>query len=175
MASLGVSADVRAAPFQLEVAETDSSFIGNALLKARAYASEFGEPALADDSGLCVAALNDLPGVLSARWAGRNATDEKNVELLLDQLSGLPLAARDARFVCAVALVHPDGREFCAEGIVAGEIVESPRGQNGFGYDPVFVPVGHEVTTAEMPMELKDSLSHRFHALKELAARGAFN
>lgn len=172
---LGVRADVQAAPRQIEVAETESTFVGNALLKARAYAHEFGEPALADDSGLCVAALNDLPGVLSARWAGREATDTKNVDLLLDQLSGLPSAKRDARFVCAVALVHPDGREFCAEGIVSGEVVDAPRGQNGFGYDPVFMPTGHGVTTAQMSEELKDSLSHRFHALKELVARGAFN
>jgi len=172
---LGVTADVQAAPRQLEVAETESTFVGNALLKARAYAREFGEPAVADDSGLCVAALNDLPGVLSARWAGRDATDTKNVDLLLDQLSGLPSSNRDARFVCAVALVHPDGREFCADGIVSGEIVDAPRGQNGFGYDPVFMPTGHEVTTAQMSEELKDSLSHRFHALQELASRGAFS
>ena len=175
MAALGVQAEVKAAPRQLEVAETESTFVGNALLKARAYANEFGESALADDSGLCVTALNDLPGVLSARWAGRGATDARNVELLLDQLSGLPRASRDARFVCAVALVHPDGREFCAEGSVAGEIVDSPRGQNGFGYDPVFMPKGYEVTTAQMPEKLKDSLSHRFHALKDLASRGVFD
>jgi XTP/dITP diphosphohydrolase len=173
--ALGVAADVQAPPRQLVVAETEDSFMGNALLKARAYANEFGEPALADDSGLCVAALNDLPGVLSARWAGRDATDAANLELLLDQLNGLPNAERDARFVCAVALVHPDGREFSAEGIVNGEIVGAPRGKNGFGYDPIFKPRGYQVTTAEMPEDVKDSLSHRFHALKGLAARNAFD
>jgi XTP/dITP diphosphohydrolase len=173
--ALGVAADVQTPPRQLVVAETEDSFMGNALLKARAYANEFGEPALADDSGLCVAALNDLPGVLSARWAGRDATDAANVDLLLDQLNGLPNAERDARFVCAVALVHPDGREFSAEGIVNGEIVGAPRGKNGFGYDPIFKPRGYQVTTAEMPEDVKDSLSHRFHALKGLAARNAFD
>jgi XTP/dITP diphosphohydrolase len=152
-----------------DVAETGATFAENALLKAHAIASATGIPAVADDSGLCVDALNGMPGVLSARWSGRHGDDEANVRLVLAQVADVPDERRGAQFVCAAALVLPGGREHVTEGIVRGALVREPRGSNGFGYDPIFVPDGSAMTTAEMEPDAKDAISHRGKALRALA------
>ena len=152
-----------------EVAETGATFDENALLKARAIAEFTGLPAVADDSGLCVDALNGMPGVLSARWSGRHGDDEANLRLVLGQLSDVPDERRGAQFVCSAALVLPLGKEHVSEGTVYGRLIREPRGTNGFGYDPIFVPDGSEMTTAEMDPAAKDAISHRGRALRALA------
>jgi XTP/dITP diphosphohydrolase len=152
-----------------EVRETGATFAENALLKARAMAEFTGLPAVADDSGLCVDALNGMPGVLSARWAGRHGDDEANLQLVLGQLADVPDERRGGHFACVAALVLPAGREHVTEGTVTGQIIHKPRGENGFGYDPIFVPDGAELTTAEMTAEAKDRISHRGKALRALA------
>jgi len=152
-----------------DIPETESSFAANALLKAREIARITGLPAIADDSGLCVDALNGMPGIFSARWSGRHGDDAANLALLLGQLSDVPDRRRTAAFHCAAAIALPDGTERVVEGTIDGVIIREPRGMNGFGYDPVFVPLGREVTTAEMPSEEKDAISHRGRALEALA------
>ncbi len=152
-----------------EVAEIGATFDENALLKARAIAEFTGLPAVADDSGLCVDALNGMPGVLSARWSGRHGDDEANLRLVLAQLSDVPDERRGAHFACAAALVLPSGKEHVSEGAVYGRLIRQPRGTNGFGYDPIFVPDGSELTTAEMSSAAKDAISHRGRALRALA------
>ncbi|HYV79702.1 MAG TPA: RdgB/HAM1 family non-canonical purine NTP pyrophosphatase [Streptosporangiaceae bacterium] len=172
LAAAGVSAavtDLDDAPGMPEVAETGRSFTDNALLKARATAAFTGLPAVADDSGLCVDALNGMPGVLSARWSGSHGDDEANLQLLLAQLADVPAGERGAQFVCVAALVLPSGVEHLTEGTVRGQLTRSPRGSNGFGYDPIFVPDGFELTTAQMSAEEKDKISHRGKALRALA------
>ncbi len=163
------AADLNAFPDLGEVAETGLTFTENALLKARAVAAHTGLPAVADDSGLCVDALNGMPGVLSARWSGRHGDDEGNLRLLLAQLAGVPPDRRAAHFTCAAALVLPLGAEHVTEGTVYGWLTDAPRGSNGFGYDPIFVPDGSERTTAQMSPAEKDSISHRGRALRALA------
>jgi XTP/dITP diphosphohydrolase len=152
-----------------DVRETGATFAENALLKARAMATFTGLPAVADDSGLCVDALNDMPGVLSARWSGRHGDDEANLRLVLGQLADVPDERRGAHFACTAALVLPSGREHVTEGIVRGRLIHEPRGHNGFGYDPIFVPDSAEVTTAEMSAQDKDRISHRGKALRAIA------
>ncbi len=162
-----------------DVAETGATFAENALLKAHAVAEFTGLPAVADDSGLCVDALNGMPGVLSARWSGKHGDDEANLCLVLGQLADVPDDRRGAQFVCDAALALPGGREHVTEGIVSGKLIRSPRGENGFGYDPIFVPapavlaaVGLPVTgqtTAEMEPADKDAISHRGRAFRGLA------
>ncbi|HTX26132.1 MAG TPA: RdgB/HAM1 family non-canonical purine NTP pyrophosphatase [Streptosporangiaceae bacterium] len=150
-----------------DVPETGATFEENALLKARAIAEYTHLPAVADDSGLCVDALNGMPGVLSARWAGRHGADKANLDLVLAQVADVPDERRGARFVCAAALV--DGaREEVVTGTVAGRLIREPRGSGGFGYDPIFVPDGFDVTTAEMTPEAKDAISHRGRAFRAL-------
>src|SRR5690606_27464771 len=139
------------------------------LLKARDGATRTGLPTVADDSGLAVDALNGMPGVLSARWAGRAKDDEANNALLLDQLADLRDDRPGAKFVCAAALVWPDGRELVVHGEMPGRIGREPRGSNGFGYDPLFVPEGYVVTSAELSPEEKNAISHRGKAFRELA------
>jgi XTP/dITP diphosphohydrolase len=153
--------------------ETGLTFTDNALAKAREGAGHTGLPTVADDSGLTVDALNGMPGVLSARWAGRHGDDEANLRLVLAQISDISDGHRGAAFVCAAALVTPDGREHVAEGRVDGTLIREARGENGFGYDPIFVPHGESRTTAQMPSEDKDAISHRgkaFRALAEIVA-----
>jgi XTP/dITP diphosphohydrolase len=152
-----------------DVAETELTFAGNALLKARAIAAHTGQSAVADDSGLCVDALNGMPGVFSARWAGRHGDDEANLELLLGQLADVPAALRGAHFACAAAVALPDGEERVAMGRIDGRVIDTPRGTGGFGYDPIFVPDGESRTTAEMPAAYKDAISHRGRAFRALA------
>jgi len=150
-----------------EVAETEATFEGNALLKARAVCAATGVPAVSDDSGLCVDALNGMPGVLSARWSGGQG-DVANLELVLAQLGDTPDDRLGAQFRCAVALVLPDGRESVVHGEMRGHLVRDPRGTNGFGYDPIFVPDGGSRTSAEMSSDEKDAVSHRGNALRAL-------
>jgi len=154
-----------------DVAETGETFADNAILKARAVAAATGLVAVADDSGLSVDALNGMPGVLSARWAGRHGNDVANLELVLAQIGDVPDDRRGAAFVCAAAAVSPDGRVVLAEGRVEGTLLRAPRGSNGFGYDPIFVPMGERRTTAEMSAEKKDAISHRGVAFRALAPK----
>jgi XTP/dITP diphosphohydrolase len=156
-------------PGMPEVAETGRTFAENALLKARAVAAWTGLPAVADDSGLCVDFMAGMPGVLSARWSGRHGDDEANLRLLLAQLADVPAGQRGAHFACAAALVLPSGAEHVTEGTVHGSLTSAPRGTNGFGYDPIFVPEGSDRTTAEMSPGEKDEISHRGKALRALA------
>jgi len=162
-------ADLDDYPDMPDVAETGSTFQDNALLKARAVAAHTGLPAVADDSGLCVDALNGMPGVLSARWSGRHGDDEANLRLLLAQLADVPADRRAAHFYCAAALVLPSGSEHVTEGTLYGWLADAPRGTNGFGYDPIFVPDSSGLTTAQLPAEEKDAISHRGRALRALA------
>jgi XTP/dITP diphosphohydrolase len=152
-----------------EVRETGATFAENALLKARAMAAFTGLPTVAEDSGLCVDALNGMPGVLSARWSGKHGDEAANNELVLAQLTDVPDSRRGAHFTCAAALVLPGGREHVSEGTVFGRLIREERGSNGFGYDPIFVPDSSELTTAEMSPEAKDKISHRGRALRGLA------
>lgn len=152
-----------------DVVEDETTFAGNALLKARAAAQVTGLAAIADDSGIEVDALNGMPGIFSARWAGRHGDDVANLDLLLAQVDDVPEPRRGASFVCAAVLVRPDGSSVVEQGIVRGRILRERRGNNGFGYDPVFVPEGHDRTTAQMSETEKDSLSHRGRAFRALA------
>jgi XTP/dITP diphosphohydrolase len=179
LASLG---DFPGAP---DVRETGATFAENALLKARAIADFTGLPSVSDDSGLCVDALNGMPGVLSARWSGAHGDDEGNLRLVLGQLGDVPDGRRGAHFACLAALVLPAGREHLSEGAVHGRLIDAPRGANGFGYDPIFVPDPAEwaaagldggpgsplagLTTAELDPAVKDRISHRGKALRSLA------
>lgn len=156
--------------------ETGATFEDNALLKARQAAAETGIVALADDSGLEVDALNGMPGVLSARWAGVHGDDAANNALLLAQIGDVPDDRRGAAFVSAVALVTPDGREEVVRGRWPGRIIREPRGTGGFGYDPLFVPAecdadGSGRTSAELTPEQKNALSHRGRALRAIVPR----
>ena len=152
-----------------DIPETESSFAGNALLKAREIARITGLPAVADDSGLAVDALNGMPGILSARWSGRHGDDEANLDLLLGQLADIPDRRRTAAFHCAAAVALPDGTERVVEGTIDGVLIRERRGTNGFGYDPIFVPLGYHQTTAEMTADEKDAISHRGQAMRSLA------
>jgi XTP/dITP diphosphohydrolase len=151
-----------------EAPETGATFAENALLKAREAVRYTGLPAVADDSGLTVDALNGMPGVLSARWSGRHGDDDANTALLLGQIADVPDERRGAAFVCAAALVTPDGTERVLERQWRGSVVREKRGTNGFGYDPVFVPEGLDVTSAELAPEEKDARSHRGQAFAAL-------
>ena len=153
-----------------DVPETGLTFADNSLLKGRVIAAYTGLPAVADDSGLCVDALHGMPGVFSARWSGKHGDDRANLDLVLGQLADV--AARGAQFICAAALVLPAGasrREWTTTGVLAGSLTHAPRGTNGFGYDPIFVPDGFSVTTAELAPEEKDAISHRGRAFRALA------
>ena len=179
-----------------DVPETGATFEANALLKARAIADYTGLPVVADDSGLCVDALNGMPGVLSARWAGGHGDDRANLELVLAQVADVPDSRLGAQFVCAAALVVPGSgvpgsgvpgsgvprsgvpgsgvpgsgaREWVVTGQVEGRLVRVPRGSGGFGYDPIFLPDGFDLTTAEMTPQAKDAISHRGRAFRALA------
>lgn len=160
-------------PFE-EAPETGATFEENALAKARDAADATGLVAVADDSGLAVDALNGMPGVLSARWSGhrgerdRREHDVANLALVLDQLADVPEERRGAAFVCAAAAATPDGRTAVVTGTWPGRIVRSPRGVNGFGYDPAFVPEGGSRTSAELSADEKDAVSHRSRALAAL-------
>jgi XTP/dITP diphosphohydrolase len=151
-----------------DVEETGSTYVENALLKARAGAGALGEPALADDSGIEVDALGGRPGPRSARFAGEDATDERNLQELIRALKGVPGSGRTARYRCVAVLALPDGRELQAEGVCEGTLESKPRGTRGFGYDPIFVPGGWDRTMAELTDGDKDRISHRGRALRAL-------
>ncbi|MYM20618.1 RdgB/HAM1 family non-canonical purine NTP pyrophosphatase [Brevibacterium sp. 5221] len=152
-----------------DVRETEVTFEGNALLKARAAARASGLPAIADDSGLAVAVMGGAPGFLSARWSGAHGDDRRNLELLLAQLADVPPAHRGAAFVCAAAYADPSGRELVAHGRMEGAIATAPAGENGFGYDPVFLVAGMDATAAQLSPAEKNARSHRRRAFEGLA------
>ncbi|MER7076815.1 XTP/dITP diphosphohydrolase [Saccharopolyspora kobensis] len=151
-----------------EAPETGATFEENAVAKAADAAKATGLPAIADDSGIAVDALNGMPGVLSARWSGKHGDDQANLDLLLGQIKDVPDERRGAAFVSAAALVHPDGTEKVVRGEWRGTVIREERGTNGFGYDPIFVPEGETRTSAELTPEEKDADSHRGRALRLL-------
>ena len=152
-----------------DVVEDEVSFAGNALLKARSAAAATGLLAVADDSGLAVDVLGGSPGIFSARWSGRHGDDEANNDLLLAQLSDVPDQHRGARFVCAAALVAPDGTELVEHGEMTGMLLRERHGGGGFGYDPLFRPDGQTRSAAELTPEEKDAISHRGTAFRAIA------
>lgn len=167
---LGISAkSAKQAGFELdEVEETGTTFEENAELKAKAACLKTGMPAIADDSGLVVDALGGRPGVMSARYAGENATDEQKIEKLLAEMRNCGNDSRDAHFVCVICCYFPNGEKIFAKGECDGTIGYAPRGNGGFGYDPIFFTTGNK-TFAELTNTQKDAISHRGKALKELA------
>ena len=156
-------------PDLVDVEETGSTFEENSLLKARYTCQATGLPAIADDSGLCVDALNGDPGVFSARWAGTHGDDRANLEKVLNQMKDVPDEKRTAHFMCVASLVLPDGRQQVAEGRFEGHILHVPVGENGFGYDPIFQPLGLSISSAQMSAEEKDLVSHRGKSLRAIA------
>ena len=163
-------------PDMPDIAETGESFIENSLLKARGICEFTQLPTLADDSGLCIDYLNGDPGIYSARWSGVHGDDAANISKVLLQLEGVPQSERSAQFVCEVALVFPvghlhQGRELIESGKLSGFITLSPRGTAGFGYDPIFQPVGTELTLGEFAHGEKDKISHRGIAMRAIAPR----
>jgi XTP/dITP diphosphohydrolase len=168
MANMDVAGLGDVEPFP-DTVESGRTFEENALLKARDGARFSGMACVADDSGLAVDVLGGMPGVFSARWAGRHGDDHANLELLLGQLADVPDEYRAGGFVCAAALVLPSGEEHVVRGEIRGRIIRAPRGSGGFGYDPIFVPEGYEVTTAELSPAEKDAISHRGQAFRALA------
>jgi XTP/dITP diphosphohydrolase len=152
-----------------EPAETEPTFEGNALLKARAALAATGLPSIADDSGICVDALNGMPGVLSARWSGPAKDNHANNLLLLGQLEDVPDERRGACFVAAVAFVREGAEDVIVRGEMPGKVIRELRGTGGFGYDVLFAAEGYDRTTAELSIEEKDAISHRGKALRELA------
>jgi XTP/dITP diphosphohydrolase len=156
-------------PDLVDVEETGTSFEENSLLKARYTSQATGLPAIADDSGLCVDVLNGDPGIFSARWAGVHGNDQANLEKVLAQLKDVPNEKRTAHFKCVASLVFPDGREQVAEGRFEGHILHAPVGENGFGYDPIFQPLGLSISSAQMSAQEKDLVSHRGKSLRSIA------
>jgi len=155
-----------------EAEETGLSFVENAIIKARNAAAHTGLPAIADDSGLEVDALNGAPGIYSSRYAGKNASDRDNLEKLLADLGDLPDDKRGARFQCLMVLLRhaEDPTPLICQGTWEGQVLFAPRGTNGFGYDPVFYVAAHDCSAAELPPEIKNRLSHRGQALRGLIA-----
>ncbi len=151
-----------------DVEEDGETFVENALKKARYYSKYFGKIVLADDSGLEVDSLHGLPGVRSARYAGEEASTQKNNEKLLREMEEVPLSKRGARFRCVIAVVSPDGRELLAEGSCRGRIGLKEKGRRGFGYDPLFFLPGYGKTMAELPLKEKNRISHRGKALRKI-------
>ena len=154
-------------PDLADVAETEDTFEGNALLKARAVSHFTNLPAIADDSGLAVDHLGGAPGIFSARYSGVHGDDQANLNKVLHEMDGV--SNRRAQFVCAAAFVAPQGYEIVLRAEMVGNLIDAPRGEKGFGYDPIFIPIGFNQTTGEMDPELKDSISHRGKAMRELA------
>ena len=151
-----------------DVAEPHETYLDNARAKAREIARSFSVPALADDSGIEVDALGGAPGVRSARFAGEEATEEENLDKLLEAVAEVPEAERTARYRCVAVASWPDGREMFAEGVCEGRLLIDRRGRRGFGYDPAFVPNGYDRTMAELEDDEKDAISHRGLALRAL-------
>ena len=156
-------------PDLVDVQETGSTFKENSLLKATYTAAMTGLPSIADDSGICIDALGGAPGIFSARWAGVHGNDKANVEKVLDELKDVPDFKRGAHFICVAALAMPDGREMVEEGLFHGRILRAPIGNQGFGYDPIFSPLGMSISLAQMSGDEKDLVSHRGKSLRALA------
>lgn len=154
-------------PDLADVDETEDTFEGNALLKAEAVCNFTNLPAIADDSGLAVDNLGGAPGIFSARYSGVHGDDEANLQKVLREMEGV--VDRRAQFICAAAFVSPTGYKKVLRAEMVGHLISKPRGNNGFGYDPIFVPEGYELTTGEMEPEVKDAISHRGKAMRELA------
>ena len=150
-----------------EIDENASTFEGNALIKAEAICRLTGLPAMADDSGLVIDALNGEPGVYSARYGGENLSDTEKNELVLSKMEGVPGEERSARFICAIAIALPDGKRFTVEGVCEGLISSKPHGTNGFGYDPIFYISEKDKTMAQLTSEEKNIISHRGRALEK--------
>jgi len=171
LAAAGVNAEVKGLdefPSYPEPVESERTFEGNALIKAKAAVAATGCIAVADDSGLEVDLLNRMPGVRSARWSGPEATDESNLQLLLAQLADTTDDQRTARFVCAMAMVTPEGAQHLVRGVMNGRIILTPCGENGFGYDPIFIADGYTKTNGELAPEVKDAISHRGQAVRKV-------
>lgn len=164
-----ISRDDAGIPKGFDIEENGSTFEENSYIKAKAIMDICGKPTIADDSGLMVEALGGAPGVYSARFAGEDHNDERNNEKLKELLSGVPYKDRRAKFVSVITLVFPDGRKIVARGECPGHIIEEERGNNGFGYDPLFVPEGYGSTFGMLTPEVKNEISHRALALKQLA------
>lgn len=156
-----------------DVEETGETFLENALLKARITCTQTGLPAIADDSGLCIDALDGGPGIFSARWSGEHGNDLANIEKVLAQLKSVPQEGRGAHFTCVTAFVMPDGTETTAEGILSGRILNQPIGMYGFGYDPIFLPDGSDLSLGQLEAPIKDAISHRGQSLRLIAPRVA--
>lgn len=152
----------------IEIIENGKTFEHNALIKARTIAKETGKISIGDDSGIEVDALDKRPGIYSARYAGENASDEENRIKMFKELEGVPMEDRTARFVCVIAVVFPDGKEILARGTVEGKIALEERGENGFGYDCMFIPEGYNETFGQLSEEVKNSFSHRSRALEKM-------
>ena len=152
-----------------DVVEDGATFQENALKKAREMSIATGIPAIADDSGLCIDALNGDPGIFSARWAGMHGDDAANTARVLEQMKDVPDEERQAHFTCVAALYLPDGRSHCEEARFDGQILHAPIGEFGFGYDPIFRPDGFELSSAQMSAEAKDAISHRGKSLRAIA------
>lgn len=162
--------DIELAPADLpEPVEDGLTFEENALIKARAIAAATGEPCFADDSGICVDAMNGAPGIFSARWAGSHGKDRENLELLLGQMAEVKDEDRAAQFVCVAVLAQPDGSYVSARGVMPGRLLRAPQGEDGFGYDPIFAPEGYDCSAAELSPEDKNAISHRGTAFRALA------
>lgn len=160
-------------PQMPDVEETGATFVENSLLKSRAVAKYANLPAIADDSGLCIDYLNGDPGIFSARWAGEHGNDAANNAKVLKQLEGVPTEKRGAYFTCVVTLVFPmghknEGVEVIESGKLSGTLAFEPKGSGGFGYDPLFLPMGFEVTMAEISPAAKDEISHRGRAMRKI-------
>ncbi|WP_134324756.1 RdgB/HAM1 family non-canonical purine NTP pyrophosphatase [Cumulibacter soli] len=158
-------------PAYEELPEDGATFEANALLKAREAVRQTGLPTIADDSGICVDALNGMPGIFSARWSGRHGDDQANNDLLLAQLKDVPDSRLAAHFACAAAYVDASGREIVVRGEMRGRLLRQPAGEGGFGYDPLFLPDGQRLTAAELSPAEKDAISHRGKAMRALAAQ----
>ena len=152
----------------LDIEETGTTFEENSFIKASEVMKRTGRPAIADDTGLCVDALDGAPGLYSARFAGEHGNDKDNRAKLLELMKDVPPEKRTARFITVITLLYPDGKQLVAKGVCPGFIATEERGERGFGYDSLFIPEGYETTFAEMPIEFKNSLSHRARALEKL-------
>ena len=155
-------------PHLIDLEETGQTFEENALLKARSLCRETGLPAIADDSGLSIDALDGSPGILSARWSGVHGNDRANIAKVLSELHDLPHLPRSAHFTCVTAFVMPDGSAITQAGILAGFILNEPIGENGFGYDPIFLPEGSKISLAQMEAVAKDTISHRGQSVRAI-------
>lgn len=162
---------MKEAGVKLDIVEDGTTFEENAMIKAQSVFDVLGGYVIADDSGICIDALDGRPGIYSARFCGENSTYEEKFARIFEMLKDVPEEKRTAQFVCAIAVIRPDGSKFTVRGEVRGVLVEEPRGDNGFGYDPIFYVPEYNMTTAQMDPELKNSISHRGKALRAMVEK----